>query len=478
MRRAMKGQVLGAGLALAMATSQAMAADADQAKLDAMAQQIQALQAQVDALRQETEAARAELARIRGSQTPASAPASTPASDDVAAVAADDPSAVAASDDVAASPPAGAVAASGGSSGTGAGDTANAFNPAITLILNGAYTHHSRDPETYARAGFPIVGEGGPAPQGLSLGESEVSLAANIDDKFYGQFTMAVGSDGGKDELGVEEAFIDTTALPKGFNLRMGRFFSNFGYLNSHHAHTDNFFDRPLAYQAFLGNQYGDDGVQLRWVAPTSVFLEFGGELFRGDRFPAGGAQHGGIGARSLFAHVGGSAGTDNEWLFGVSSLRTHAAGAEDGFNGRNRLMIADATWKWAPAGNFKDGGVTLRSEYFREIRDGLYIDPDNSANSAPWSGTRRGAYLEAVYRLNRTWDLGYRYDRLWGDSGGPFASAFDPVRHSAELTWRNSEFSLFRLQLSRDTPDNGDRDNAVTLQYQTSLGAHGAHKF
>jgi hypothetical protein len=82
------------------------------------------------------------------------------------------------------------------------------------------------------------------------------------------------------------------------------------------------------------------------------------------------------------------------------------------------------------------------------------------------------------VYRINRGWDVGYRYDKLWADDSGPFASAFDPWRHSAELTWRNSEFSLLRLQLSRDRPNAVDSDNAVTLQYQTSLGAHGAHKF
>ncbi len=45
-------------------------------------------------------------------------------------------------------------------------------------------------------------------------------------------------------------------------------------------------------------------------------------------------------------------------------------------------------------------------------------------------------------------------------------------------LTWRNSEFSLVRLQLSRDHPNPVDHDNAVTLQIQTALGAHGAHKF
>ena len=45
-------------------------------------------------------------------------------------------------------------------------------------------------------------------------------------------------------------------------------------------------------------------------------------------------------------------------------------------------------------------------------------------------------------------------------------------------LTWRNSEFSLVRLQLSRDRPGPGTADTAITLQIQTALGAHGAHKF
>ena len=203
------------------------------------------------------------------------------------------------------------------------GSNANAFNPAISIILNGSYSHHSLDPDDYVRAGFPLAGEAGPGADGFSLGESEVSFASNIDDKFYGQLTLTAESEDGEDHVGVEEAFIDTTSLPANFSLRAGRFFSNIGYLNSHHAHTDNFFDRPLPYQAFLGNQYGDDGVQLRWVAPTSLFLEFGGELFRGENFPSGGAQHGGVGTRTLFAHVGGDVGTESSWLAGVSMLKT-----------------------------------------------------------------------------------------------------------------------------------------------------------
>lgn len=457
-------------LLLTVALSAALSAPAlaapqqsDHDRIATLEAQVQALQAQLQAMKA---AAPAPIAAA-----PEAGTAAAGANSDIDALAADAPDNPAPAADTSmgvAAPAAGSTSSSG----------ANAFNPAISVILNGSYSQHSLDPGSYSRAGFPLAGEAGPSPAGFSLGESEVSLAANIDDKFYGQLTLAMGSEDGEDHLGVEEAFIDTTHLPGGFNLRMGRFFSNIGYLNSHHAHTDSFFDRPLPYQAFLGGQYGDDGVQLRWIAPTPVFLELGGEVLRGQPYPSGGAQHDGVGSKTLFAHVGGDAGSNNEWLAGVSMLKTRTAGGEDGFSGDANVYVADATWKWAPQGNFKDGGITLRGEYLLDDRNGIYIDPADPLSSAPWSGQRRGAYLEGVYRLSRQWDVGYRYDRLWSDGNLPLATGFDPFRHSAELTWRNSEFSLFRLQLARDRPNAADSDNVLTLQYQTSLGAHGAHKF
>jgi len=356
--------------------------------------------------------------------------------------------------------------------------SANAFNPAISVILNGQYAHHSLDPDDYVRSGFPLAGEAGPGAQGLSLGESEVSLAASIDEKFSGQLTLAVASEGGQDKLGIEEAFVDTTALPAGLALRVGRFFSDIGYLNSHHAHTDKFSDRPLPYQAFLGGQYGDDGVQARWVAPTDLFLELGGEVFNGQNYPSGGGANDGVGVSTLFAHVGGDVGVESSWLAGVSMLRSKTIDGADGFSGDVDLYIVDATWKWAPEGNTKDGGFQVRAEYFLDDRNGEYSDPANPLPAQEWIGKREGIYIEGVYRLNRTWETGYRYDRLWGSDSGPVASSFDPYRHSAMLTWRNSEFSLVRLQVSRDTPNPVDTDNTITLQIQTALGAHGAHKF
>ena len=436
------------------------------------AQRIAALEAKVQALETELESMKAGGVAVQPAPaTPGVSDAGTSAESEIDSLSSS-PVEAARSESASVAAPAG---------DTSGGSNPNVFNPAISIILNGSYSHHSLDPTTYARAGFPLVGGAGPSANGFSLGESEMAFATNIDDKFYGQVTLSINTDAGQDRLGVEEAYIDTTALPNGFSLRAGRFLSNIGYLNGHHTHTDNFFDRPLPYQAFLGGQYGDDGVQLRWVAPTALFVELGGEVFRGQSFPSGGAQKGGLGTRTAFAHIGGNAGSNSEWLAGVSVLKTKAAPADDGFSGDTTLYVADGTWKWAPQGNFKDGGVTLRSEVFLDDRNGVYADPANPSLTSLWNGQRRGAYLEGVYRLNRTWDLGYRYDKLWSGGGNPFTPAqgsFDPYRHTAELTWRNSEFSLVRLQLSHDKPNPFDTDNAVTVQYQTSLGAHGAHKF
>src|SRR5678815_5931600 len=78
-----------------------------------------------------------------------------------------------------------------------------------------------------------------------------------------------------------------TLALPEGFTAKGGRFFSGFGYLNEVHAHAWDFIDQPLAYQAFFGGQFKQDGLQVKWLAPTDLFIELGAETGNGDAFPA-----------------------------------------------------------------------------------------------------------------------------------------------------------------------------------------------
>ncbi len=144
------------------------------------------------------------------------------------------------------------------------GSRSSAFNPAIGVILQGQAWHYAGDPADEPVPGFPYGGEAGPISQGLNSGETELIFNANVDDKFTAWLTTALAIEDGESVVEVEEAWVEATALPYGLGARFGRFFSNIGYLNEKHSHTWDFVDQPLPYQAFLGDQYLDDGVQLR----------------------------------------------------------------------------------------------------------------------------------------------------------------------------------------------------------------------
>jgi hypothetical protein len=373
----------------------------------------------------------------------------------------------------------------------------NAFNPAVSLILSGIYGNLSQDPANYRISGFPVPADAeiGPGQRGLSLAESELGIYANIDPYFYGGLNFAMHPD---NTASVEEAFVQTTALSNGFTLKAGRFFSAIGYLNQQHAHVWDFVDAPLAYQAFLGGQLGDDGVQLRWLAPLDTFLELGGELGRGRNFPGSDRDVNGAGATNLFAHVGGDLGVSQSWRAGVSILATSprnqeviaadAAGAEvtDAFSGDTRLWIADFVWKYAPNGNPYYTNFKLQGEYLRRRQDGgLVYDTTGVASSGNFSATQSGWYLQAVYQFHPYWRVGVRTEKLdygsvdFGANNVNLARpGYDPTRNSVMLDFNLSEFSRIRLQYARDKAHEDQTDNQVFVQYQMSLGAHGAHIF
>src|SRR5690242_19822220 len=201
----------------------------------------------------------------------------------------------------------------------------NALNPGVSVILNGIYANLSRDPATYRISGFvPTKGDVAPPTCGFSLGESELAFAANIDPMFRGTLIAAISPD--NDTIGVEEGYIQTLALPRGFTLKAGRFFSAVGYQNQIHAHAWDFADAPLVMRAFLGGQLNEDGVQFRWLAPTDTYWDIGAELGRGRAFPASLSESGknGAGSLNLFTHVGGDVGQGIAWQAGLSHLRTN----------------------------------------------------------------------------------------------------------------------------------------------------------
>ncbi len=397
-------------------------------------------------------------------------------------------------------PPEAAVASRKGNS---------AFNPAIGMILTGTYANLSKDPESWTLSGFNLGGDGhgvGPGQRGFSLGESEITFSANVDNLAYGALTLGLDGD---NEVEVEEAFVQSTALPYGLTLKGGRFYGALGYQNEQHAHTWSFVDLPLAHQAFLGGQYKQEGAQLKWVLPTTQYIELGAELGNGGAFP--GSDRGGnaLGAALLSARTGGDVGDSHSWRLGASWLRTkaherawglaHDHGHEGeetheaaSFSGNSRMWVLDGVWKWAPNGNAKRTNFTLQGEYFWRQDSGTASVPhDDHAHEDTYRSRQSGWYVQGVYQFMPQWRVGLRHDRL--DSGSlrlgsgiathyaehELASpGYNPKRTSVMLDWSPSEFQRWRLQLNQDQARQGVKDTQLYLQYQMSLGAHGAHAF
>jgi hypothetical protein len=387
----------------------------------------------------------------------------------------------------------------------------NAFNPAVSLILQGTYARTSQNPNTYHITGFvPSGGEVGPPKRSFGLGETELAIAANIDPYFRGVAIASLAPEGG---VGVEEAYFQTLALPRGFVLKGGRFFSGIGYLNEQHQHAWDFQDAPLAYKAFLGNQLRQDGVQLRWIAPTDLLIELGAELAGGSQFPGSDRNKNGVGGSALLAHIGGDIGDSTAWRTGISYLKTSPSGRSyqdsdvlggavtNSFSGSAKLWVADAVLKWSPHGNSTYNNFKLQGEYFRFKQDGA-LTYDDTAQAVPQFGVpftsyfnsdQSGWYLQGVWQFYPGWRVGYRYDRLnFGSLNNgivnnglgpaaadfPLLAGYSPTRNTLMFDWSATEFSRLRLQFASDKSRLGFSDNQVFLQYIYSLGAHGAHKF
>jgi hypothetical protein len=388
---------------------------------------------------------------------------------------------------------------------------ADGFNPEISLTLQGALTKTQRDPATWTMQGFVPPGEpdeiGPPRRRGFTLQESELGIAANIDQNFRGYLNLAMTPD---NTVELEEAYFQTLGLSAGFTLKGGRFLSGIGYQNAQHPHSWDFADAPLAYTAFFGNKLTAEGVQIKWLAPTEIFLEFGLEGGRDNSFPGGGKNKSGTALGAAFARIGGDAGVSNSWRAGMSYVATNpGARAYDGvdatgltttntFAGKSRTVGADVVWKWAPNGNSTERNLTLQAEYFRRIETGSLRCAERDTSGACGGATgltdhydarQSGYYAQGVWQFMPRWRMGYRHDRL--NSGTttlgpalvatdlPQLAAWNPRRDTVMVDFASSEFARLRLQFARDDSRGpGLQDNQVWLQYIMSLGAHGAHKF
>ena len=346
----------------------------------------------------------------------------------------------------------------------------------------------------------------GTRSQGLQLGHSDLSASGPLGPWLRAQVVATVAThehDGEREfERGIEEAWIETTRLPGGLQLRGGRFASQIGYLNQQHPHADDFSERPLLYRAFYGGHWNDDGLRLNWTAPTPFYLMLGVEALRGKRLVEEVAEPvSSPGITTAVVKVGADIGRSHSWQLGLSHVHNrrealveeheehdgehegeeghehgegheheHDHGAQ--FSGRRTWMI-DGTWKWSPGGNNRA----------QQLRLGFEAARITGLNRHAGSRDRHEANaLWAVWRFNPAWELGARTD--WLRVRVPHGDHFHwglLREHSLMLAWKPSHMQSLRLQLTqqRDAVEFDEAvKRAVQLQYVIAFGAHGAHAF
>jgi hypothetical protein len=148
-------------------------------------------------------------------------------------------------------------------------------------------------------------------------------------------------------------------------------------------------------------------------------------------------------------------------------------------------VWVVDAIWKWAPNGNASRTSFKLQGEVLRSTRSGSLAAEGPGNAIADWRAQQSGWYVQGVYQFMPAWRVGLRTERLDAGAalqalglGDPAGDGFHPRKNTLMLDFNPSEFSRVRLQLAQDRSRPGPTDQQLTLQYQMSLGAHGAHGY
>ena len=375
--------------------------------------------------------------------------------------------------------------------------------------------------------------------EGMQLREAEITLSGTVD-RYLDAMTVLAVDEGGNVEI--EEAFIQTRSLPAGLRLKAGRFLSDIGYINRQHIHDWDFVDRPLVSDALFGDEgLRETGVQATWLAPLPFYNQYGIEVLEGNN-PGVAAFEGsgshtitgydtgedpldarqrstvsyGLDDRSgprlftAFTKFGPDLGFDHAAQFGLSGgyasswqdVETHGSGRVDVWEGDAWFAGVDAVYKYDAGRAYGHGNWTLQAEYFfreisvdyenREPTDWNNDEDEGWELNGAFSDTARqdGLYLQALYGFAPRWNVGLRAEAVGlkndtlepNDARTAFESEDITRRYSGQVRFMPTEFSIIRAQLNYlDVPGHGHHDDGAwtfMLQYNVSLGQHGAHEF
>jgi hypothetical protein len=346
------------------------------------------------------------------------------------------------------------------------------------------------------------VGDHDPQQRGFNARNAEIAIDGAVDPYFEGFANIVLKlDDNNETEIELEEAFMQTTGLPYGLQVKGGQFFDAFGRINATHPHTWEFADSPLVNGRLLGpDGLRGVGAQIAWTIPVPWYAQ---ALFAiqngrgGTAYSFRNPGDDGVFYDRLTIDRDASALHDMlyvprlETSFNPSDTQTVLMGASGAFgmndtgaDTHTQIYGADFLYKWkSPRAEGGFPFVKWQTEaMYRRFEAGRGLD-----NRFPVDETFRdwGVYSQVIWGFRKGWALGLRGDYLHMQE-----SAFtdDETRQSrsrisANVTWYPTEFSKLRLQYNHDFLEENaflaSRDvDSIFLQFEFILGAHGAHKF
>ncbi|MEE4248980.1 MAG: hypothetical protein V2I38_00170, partial [Alcanivoracaceae bacterium] len=193
------------------------------------------------------------------------------------------------------------------------------------------------------------------------------------------------------------------------------------------------------------------------------------------------------------YVRVAPDLGTRHALQLGASYARHgsqqsfHEEGA-DAFvsEGSANLYGVQAIYKRFATGAYGKGSFAIQAEAFQVESDQTAVyHTDPLEIGVPVSLKQQAAYVQTTWGFAPRWSVGLRHAAA-GINGelvedGDKEDISGSRQNSIALTWQATEFSRLRLQANRNSvATDGSREdfNQIMLQYNMSLGAHGAHTF
>ncbi len=358
------------------------------------------------------------------------------------------------------------------------------FNPAIGVVGETIFGYRSK--------GSAQTGSDRPGGFDAFQRSVELNAAASVDPFAKAYLVVNGSADPVTGELawGLEEAALQTTALPWNLELKAGRFFGEFGRLAYIHDHELPVVNRPLVLDRYIGGESRTDGVQLNWLLPvehyvsltTGLGTQFGGDAPNPNN-PGDNRRFSGL---NFWGRLSTSFDLSPEISLepGISGLwnphtvdRGGALPQPDGstFVERERRLVGtDLVLSYKPLRNNQFQTLTWGTELL--YSDNSFDATDSSGGSQPGRNVGSlGLYSYLAYKFHRQWSTAFMFDWV-EDPQNKHAQTF---AYSPNITWSFSHWNQLRLQYTYTDHNAASAlaglrpDHALYLQWSWIIGSH-----